>query len=136
MATYSKQLYKLSEVSAMLNVPISTINYWVTTFDELDPPTTKGGHRRYRPQDIDIIRQIQVMMHDKGMQIEGAKRQLKRSSIPWRGFKCKSAEDAIELLHNIGQNVQDNPRTLAMVEAVEKWIGITQTHQKENESLD
>lgn len=129
MTTYTKQYYKLSEVSSMLNLPVSTINYWIYTFDELNPPTTKGGHRRYRPEDIDLIRQIQVMMHDKGMQIEGAKRQLKRSSIPWRGFKCKSGEDAIELLHKIAQTVQDNPRTLAMIEAVEKWINSDATPQ-------
>ncbi|MCM1369857.1 MAG: MerR family transcriptional regulator [Candidatus Amulumruptor caecigallinarius] len=122
MATYTKQYYRLSEVSTMLNVPSSTINYWVYTFDELDPPTTKGGHRRYRPEDIELIKQIKVMMHDKGMQIEGAKRQLRHSQAPYRGFKCKSKDDALELLHTIEASVQDNPKTMAMVEAVRKWM--------------
>lgn len=122
MTPYSKQYYKLSEVSAMLNIPTSTINYWVYTFDELDPPTTKGGHRRYRPEDIELIKRIKVMMHDKVMSIEGARKQLRRSKIPWRGFKCESAEEAITLLRKIYDTVQDNPRTLAMADAVAKWI--------------
>lgn len=122
MPTYTKQLYKLSEVSSMLNLPISTINYWVMTFDELDPPTTKGGHRRYRPQDIELIKQIQVMMHDKGMQIEGAKRQLKNSRVPWRGFKCNSTEDAANLVAKVSDMVQDSPKAEAMLSAVAKWL--------------
>lgn len=122
MTTYTKQFYKLSEVSSLLNIPASTINYWVYTFDELDPPTTKGGHRRYRPQDIDLIKQIAVMMHDKGMQIEGAKRMLKNSRVPYRGYKCESAEDAARLIDEVSKMVQDNPKVIAMCEAIEKWL--------------
>lgn len=123
MLPYSKQFYRLSEVASMLNIPTSTINYWVMTFDELDPPTTKGGHRRYRPQDIELIKQIAVMMHDKGMQIEGAKRQLKNSRVPYRGFKCESAEAALNLLAEVGKMIQDNPRAVNAIEAVGKWVG-------------
>lgn len=122
MTTYTKQYYKLSEVSAMLNLPVSTINYWVYTFDELDPPSTKGGHRRYRPEDIELIRQIQVMMHDKVMSIEGAKKQLKSSRIPYRGYKCNSTEDALNLIAQISKTIQDNPRALAMLDTVTKWV--------------
>lgn len=122
MATYTKQLYKLSEVSAMLNLPISTINYWVMTFDELDPPTTKGGHRRYRQEDIELIKQIQVMMHDKVMSIEGAKKMLKKSRVPYRGFKCESSDDALDLLYRVSEMMLDNPKAIAMIDAVSEWI--------------
>lgn len=121
MTTYTKQFYKLSEVSSLLNIPASTINYWVYTFDELDPPTTKGGHRRYRPQDIELIKQISVMMHDKVMSIEGAKKQLKTSRVPWRGFKCASSDDAVRLIDKVKELIKENPKGLAMLEAVSKW---------------
>lgn len=124
MTAYSKQYYKLSEVADMLCLPTSTVKYWTATFDELDPPTTKGGHRRYRPEDIDIIKQIKVMMHDKGMQIEGARRQLRNSRPPWRGFKCESAEEAVALLRKISDTIQDNPKSIAMLDAVARWIGV------------
>lgn len=122
MITYTKQYYKLSEVSSLLNIPASTINYWVYSFDELNPPTTKGGHRRYRREDIELIKQIAVMMHDKGMQIEGAKRQLKNTRVPYRGFKCESAEDAARLIDEVSKTIQDNPKALAMLDAVTKWV--------------
>lgn len=122
MTIYTKQYYRLSEVSSLLNIPASTINYWVYTFDELDPPTTKGGHRRYRPQDIEIIRQIQVMMHDKGMQIEGAKRQLRKTQVPYRGYKCESAEESAHLINEVSKMIADNPKAQAMLEAVQKWV--------------
>lgn len=122
MTIYTKQYYRLSEVSAMLNLPISTLNYWLQTFDELDPPTTKGGLRRYRPKDIELIKQIQTMMHDKGMQIEGAKRMLKHTRVPSRGYKCRSVEDAAHLIDEVSKMVQDNPKSLAMLEAVSKYL--------------
>lgn len=106
----------------MLNIPSSTINYWVMTFDELDPPTTKGGHRRYRPEDIEMLKQIKVMMHDKGMQIEGAKRQLRKTQVPYRGYKCESVEDAAHLIDEVIKMIADNPKAQAMLGAVGKWI--------------
>lgn len=120
----TKQYYKLSEVADILGLPTSTIKYWTVTFDELNPPTTKGGHRRYRPDDIDIIRQIKVMMHDKGMQIEGARKQLRNSRAPWRGFKCESTEDAAHLIDEVSKTVQDNPKAIAMLDAVARWIEV------------
>lgn len=124
MTPLTKQYYKLSEVADMLCLPSSTIKYWTMTFDELDPPTTKGGHRRYRPEDIDIIRQIKVMMHDKVMSIEGARKQLQNSRAPWRGFKCNSAEEAVALLRKISDTMQDNPKSVAMLDAVARWIEV------------
>lgn len=122
MTAYTKQYYRLSEVSSLLNIPASTINYWVMTFEELEPPTTKGGHRRYRPEDIELIKRIAVMMHDKAMSIEGAKKQLKNSHVPWRGFKCESAADAARLIGEVSKTIQDNPKSIAMLDAVAKWI--------------
>lgn len=122
MAEYTKFFYKLSEVSEMLGIPVTTINYWVSVFDKLDPPTSKGGQRRYRPEDIEMIKQIDVMMHDKGMQIEGANRQLKTSRVPYRGFKCRTDADAHKLLDEVSTMVKDNPRAVAMLKAVDEWV--------------
>lgn len=69
-----------------------------------------------------MIKQIKVMMHDKGMQIEGAKRILKNSRVPYRGYKCTSAEDVAHLIDEVSKTVQDNPKTVAMLDAVAKWI--------------
>lgn len=136
MTTYTKQYYKLSEVSTMLNIPASTINYWVYTFDELDPPTTKGGHRRYRPQDIELIKQIAMMMHDKGMQIEGAKRMLKHTRVPYRGYKCKSTDDAVYLINEVSKTLQDNPKALAMLDAVLNFISPSEPADNPNDNVD
>ncbi len=122
MPNPTKTYYRIREVAAMLDIPPSTINYWVYTFDELDPPVTKGGHRRFRAEDIELIRQIKVMMHDKVMSIEGAKKQLKSTRVPYRGFRCKSADDAVHLIDEVSKTLQDNPKALAMLHAVEEWI--------------
>lgn len=120
----------------MLNIPASTINYWVYTFDELDPPTTKGGHRRYRPEDVELIKRIKVMMHDKVMSIEGAKKQLKNSNVPYRGFKCRSAAEAINYLQVVEEALADNPRLAAMLQAVENWVSsVAASAQSSNEVL-
>lgn len=124
--SYSKRFYRLSEVSAMLGLPPSTINYWVTVFDELDPPVTKGGHRRYRPCDVELIKRIDLLMHTKAMSIEGARRQLRLSTPPARGYRCSNTDEALELLARAGKMISDNPRAVAVLDAVAAWLRTTQ----------
>lgn len=42
MSTPAKSYYKIGEVSAMLDVPVSTLRFWEDTFEQLDPFRTPG----------------------------------------------------------------------------------------------
>lgn len=122
MTTYTKQRYRLSEVADLLSIPSRTIKYWTEAFDALDPPVTNGGHRRYRPEDIEIVKRIDALLHERRMTVEGANKYLAQSKVPYRGYKCKSLEDALDIIGEITIMSADNPRVVNALDALKGWI--------------
>ena len=73
----TKKYYRINEVSEMLDVAQSTLRYWEQEFSQLKPTRNAKGTRYYSPKDIDIIKQIRFLVHDKGLKIEAAAKQMK-----------------------------------------------------------
>lgn len=73
----SKRYYKISEVADMTGVVASTLRFWETQFPILSPRRNDGGTRFYSPADIDTVRMIKFLLHDKGLRIEAAKEELR-----------------------------------------------------------
>lgn len=123
MSTPNKSYYKIGEVSAMLDVPISTLRYWENEFEQLDPFRTPKGTRKYRPEDIEVCKLIKHLLRDKGYSLEYAKKELAdyRKYPPRHPFSCKSAEDALRLLSEAKSRCED-AHAVARIEAVEGWI--------------
>lgn len=126
MPTPEKTYYRLGEVAEMLGLPASTIRYWCDAFpDFLTPPRTKGGQRRYTPDNIEAIRRIRELMHERLMSIEGANLHLRhtyRKFPPRHPFSCKSPQDALRLLAAVKDVLSDNAHASAKVEVVAGWI--------------
>lgn len=122
--TLSKSYYKIGEVSAMLNIPISTLRFWEDSFEQLDPFRTPGGMRKYRPEDVEMCRLIKHLLRDKGYSLEYAKKELAnfRKYPPRKPFVCKSADDALRLLSEAKSRCGEDAHAVARVEAVEGWI--------------
>ena len=72
-----KLYYKIGDASELTGVPISTLRFWESQFAILSPRRNKAGTRFYTPSDIEHIRMIRYMLHDKGMRIEAAQEALK-----------------------------------------------------------
>lgn len=123
MGKDKKKYYKIGEVSAMLDVPVSTLRFWEDTFEQLDPFRTPGGTRKYRPEDVEMCRQIKHLLRDKGYSLEYAKKELAnyRKYPPRKPFSCKSADDALRLLSEAKSRCED-AHAVARIEAVEGWI--------------
>lgn len=119
-----KSYYKIGEVSAMLNIPISTLRFWEDTFEQLNPFRTPGGMRKYRPEDVEMCRLIKHLLRDKGYSLEYAKKELAnfRKYPPRKPFVCKSADDALRLLSEAKSRCGEDAHAVARVEAVEGWI--------------
>lgn len=122
--TPTKSYYKIGEVSAMLDVPISTLRFWEDTFEQLDPFRTPGGMRKYRPEDVEMCKLIKHLLRDKGYSLEYAKKELAnfRKYPPRKPFVCKSADDALRLLSEAKSRCGEDAHAVARVEAVEGWI--------------
>ena len=73
----SKRYYKIREVSEMTDTPASTLRFWETQFPQLAPRRNSSGTRYYTPADVEQVRMIKYLVHDKGLRIEAALDQLR-----------------------------------------------------------
>ncbi|MBD5332360.1 MAG: MerR family transcriptional regulator [Bacteroides sp.] len=96
-----KLYYKISEVAEMVNVPQSTLRYWETQFPSIRAGRSGGGTRRYTPADIENIRMIKFLVHDRGLKMEAAQAELKLN----RDGVAKKA-DAIRRLKEVREQLQ------------------------------
>lgn len=123
MGSNQKLRYRISEVADMLGVPASTIKYWTDTFEEVQPVAIGTGRQvRYRNEDIETLRLIKVLMHDKKMQIVGAKEHLRGALPPSYKRRCVSSEEATAILSNIKHLIKDNPKVISLLDSVLEWL--------------
>lgn len=121
--TPTKSYYRIREVSEMLKLPAHTLRYWEDEFPQLNPHRTESGQRRYTPADVDMVKRIQELLHVKGLKVEAAKELLNatyRKYPPRNPIKCESAEDAIRLLENVKDMLED-AHAVAKLDAVIKF---------------
>ncbi len=79
MDSLDKHFYTIREVSELTELPASTLRFWETQFSELRPNRTNKGQRRYTPKDIETIRMLRFLLHERGLKLEAAREELKRN---------------------------------------------------------
>ena len=77
-----KKYYSISEVATYFDVNTSLLRFWEKEFKEIQPKKKQSGARKYTPEDLIIIEKIYFLLKQKGLTIEGARKQLKiKSSV-------------------------------------------------------
>lgn len=78
-----KQYYKIKDVAEMIGVQQSTLRFWEKEFNCLNPRRSASNVRYYTPADIEMLREINFLVRDKGLKLEAAKEQMKlnRSNV-------------------------------------------------------
>jgi len=71
----------ISEVAAMLDVPQHVLRFWETRFPQIKPIKRAGGRRFYRPEDVDLLRGIQLLLYYEGYTIRGAQKVLREKGV-------------------------------------------------------
>ena len=62
----------ISEVADELDVAQHVLRFWESKFPQVRPLKRGGGRRYYRPEDIDLLRDIRTLLYDEGSTIKGA----------------------------------------------------------------
>tara|TARA_S200000501_G_C20348818_1_gene536645 strand:- start:113 stop:505 length:393 start_codon:yes stop_codon:yes gene_type:complete len=71
----SKHAFRtISEVAYQLNLPTHVLRFWETKFSQVRPLKRGGGRRYYRPDDVQILRRIQVLLYEEGYTIKGVQK--------------------------------------------------------------
>ena len=73
-----KLYYNIGEVANAFNVKPSLLRFWENEFDEIKPKKKESGTSKYTPEDIQLIQLIFHLVKEKGMTLDGAKKQLKQ----------------------------------------------------------
>ena len=67
----------ISEVADELDVAQHVLRFWESKFTQVRPLKRGGGRRYYRPEDVELLRQIRSMLYDEGYTIKGAQKLLR-----------------------------------------------------------
>ena len=67
-------LRSIGEAAKLLGLQTHVLRYWETKFPKhVKPIKRSDGRRLFRPKDIDGLRAIQMLVHEGGMTLKGAK---------------------------------------------------------------
>lgn len=67
----------ISEVAEELGVAQHVLRFWESKFPQVHPLKRGGGRRYYRPEDVELLRQIRSLLYDEGYTIKGAQKHLR-----------------------------------------------------------
>ena len=111
MKKKSRHAYRtISEVAEQLNVATHVLRFWETKFPEVSPLKRGGGRRYYRPEDVEVLKQIQTLLYDEGYTIRGVQsflKKLKKGEVAAPevekslGISAEFAGEILEELHEI-----------------------------------
>ncbi len=79
----------ISEVAGELDVAQHVLRFWESKFPQVRPLKRGGGRRYYRPEDVDLLRQIRSLLYEEGYTIKGAQKLL-------RGQKRAPGDDGVD----------------------------------------
>ena len=121
MENNPKKYKKIGEVAKILNLvdkktgklSTHTIRYWEKEFKEIRPYIFSGNRRYYDNKSIELLKKIQFLLKNKGMTINGAKKelQIKNSYLDENGNKTINAEKLkikLNKISNIIKNIKKN----------------------------
>jgi DNA-binding transcriptional MerR regulator len=71
----------ISEVAEVLDVPQHVLRFWETRFSQIRPVKRAGGRRFYRPEDVDLLRGIRLLLYFEGYTIKGVQKILREKGV-------------------------------------------------------
>jgi DNA-binding transcriptional MerR regulator len=73
----AKMIYTMGEVAEMLGENASAIRYWSNYFEKfIKPQRNAKGNRLYHPEDVETLRQVQFLLKNQGLTLEGTRQRL------------------------------------------------------------
>ena len=99
-----KLIYTMGEVAQELGENTSAVRYWSNYFEQfVKPQRNAKGNRLYHPEDMETLKQIQYLLKNQGLTLEGARQRMSedRRSVEKRvkvlGMLKEIREDLIQV---------------------------------------
>jgi DNA-binding transcriptional MerR regulator len=68
-----KLSYKIGDVARLVGVEPHVLRYWETEFPRLKPRKSPTGHRLYSRTEIERLRRVRCLLHERGFTLAGAR---------------------------------------------------------------
>jgi DNA-binding transcriptional MerR regulator len=101
---FENTLYRVGEVSHLVEVDPYVLRYWEKMFPQLKPKKDENGQRIYTQSDIDIVLRIKNLLYDERYTIAGAKKKLIEES---EAEAIKNDDQLLMTLRNIRQMLRE-----------------------------
>jgi len=85
----------ISEAADEVGVPQHVLRFWEGKLDVIQPVKRAGGRRFYRPEDIQLLKDIRRLLHDEGMTIKGVERLYKEKKARTPRAQSDVASEAV-----------------------------------------
>lgn len=70
-------IYTMGEVAEMLGENASAVRYWSNYFEKfIKPARNAKGNRLFHPEDVETLKQVQFLLKNQGLTLEGARQRL------------------------------------------------------------
>lgn len=79
MDEFDKKYYRISQVSEILGIPMSTLRFWESQFSIINPKRTDKGTRLYSSSDIEKIKMVNYLVRERGIKIDIAQEMIKHN---------------------------------------------------------
>src|SRR5215472_9737758 len=83
------------EVSEELDLPAHVLRFWESKFPEIKPLKRGGGRRYYRPEDVDLLRQIRQFLYQEGYTIRGVQKLLREGGPRGKEVRGRPVENDV-----------------------------------------
>ncbi len=104
----------------MLNLPVSTIRFYENEFASyLNITKTQGGHRRFRPDDLEKLKYIHDMVHHQKKTLKDVKATLISDKDPM--LLRKDIDLLLEVFENL---VENNVKIKKSIEELYKRVAV------------
>jgi DNA-binding transcriptional MerR regulator len=74
--------FKIGDVARICGVEAYVLRFWESQFPQLKPNKSGTGQRLYRRRDVELVLEIQRLLHKEGFTIPGARQALDSGSRP------------------------------------------------------
>lgn len=119
----------ISEVAGELKVEQHVLRFWETKFSQIKPLKRGGGRRYYRPEDVEMLKNIHHLLYSEGYTIKGVQKLLSatRGNLGPRVRESVEVEAAAEeqqspISRAVEKNRDELEQMLAELKSMRKLI--------------
>jgi DNA-binding transcriptional MerR regulator len=115
----------ISEVADDLKVQQHVLRFWESKFSQIKPLKRGGGRRYYRPEDVELLKNIYTLLYQEGYTIKGVQKLLQstRGNLGVRIHgSAEAAEEASSLAKTVGKNKAELQAMLSDLKSLRNLI--------------